>query len=241
MKMKLSILVAVLLMMAATAQAGERPGIDRAGCGVSQSASKDEITLWSQTMTCVGAFCSSEDIGESGAHTESIDDFTASSYYAITSLEWWGIRVYDPEMPYFRLRIYGDDGNCGPDESNVVTDQFLESYVESTTECSYYYHYESDVDPIAMEPGTRYWICIQAALVVDTEDDYSEWYWAIGDEVVDCPAMYRCEYWGVDSFTPLHDLEPEYPGADAMAFVLYSDGLVANEALTWSEVKSLWR
>ena len=232
----------LLLILAAQAPAAEhRAGFERGGCGTILAPDRDDMELWCQTTDCSGAFASNVDLGQFAVDTECVDDFRTTSYYALTSLTWWGARVNELDIQFFLVTVYGDDGDCGPDESNVVSEQMIFDFNEQTTECAYFYSYESALDPVPMEPGGHYWLCIRAALEVDPGDAYSEWYWAMHDTDVECPALYRCSWCGFPDWLRPNEAEPGYAPADAMAFCLYTDGTVGNEDKTWSDVKRLYR
>lgn len=124
------------------------------------------------------------------ANRQSADDFSLlGGSSTITDVHWWGFYfdgtggLTSPDPDQFAISIF-ETSLGGDPEDNVFVDAVFSGPVTRTLDGDIFgipfYSYSVDVDPIALTPGTSYWLSI----INDTSgfgDPSFNWLWATSD------------------------------------------------------------
>lgn len=250
MKLNITVIIVVLGMCAGAALGQGFPKVSGPSDVVIQSAvDRDELEVWNQEWSgCAGAFTSQVDLGVNEFHAECADDFISGTDYAVTSVVWWGAQRDGATPPdYFIITFYvAFPGDCSQSITGfILSQQTVLNYNQQPTGTDLFSSYSATLDPVFMDAGLKYWISIRAALSIEVDPDdntwSTQWFWALNDEVLECPGLFRGDAFGHPDWIPPHETDPEYQCGDAFAFCLYSDMAVATEAQSWGSVKTLFR
>lgn len=245
MRLRITTLTAVLLLTvcAGMTLAGDPSGhttLPRLGHGADINYTHTplrDFTVWCQGPSFVDAIVSQDDYSASNVDGVNADDFESATDYAITFAEWWG-GTYGPSncVDYFIITFYGHNEICdAPDEGTIISQQLISDYNDVDLG-NLYHSYSSELDPVLMDAGRKYWITI----VAYTDGDLCNWwYWALSSDAWNCDGLFRGDYFGHPDWVSNYSVfgDPEYR---AQAFCLYSDQSVVAEPATWGNVKALY-
>ncbi len=251
MKLNITVIIAVLVMGAGAALGQEFLTIsEHSDVIIQPEVHRDELEVWNQEWSvCPASYLSQTDLGVNGISGECTDDFISGTDYAVTSVVWWGAQVPGATLPeYFIITFYlAFPGDCSqPNTGTILSQQTVSSYNQQSTGYGLFNSYSATLDPVFMNEGWKYWISIRAAFSVEGDPDDFEtwstaWYWASNDVALECPALFRGDFFGEPDWIIIHERAPSYPCGDAFAFCLYSDMAVVTEAQSWGSVKTLFR
>lgn len=255
MRSRLMLVVAVLLLVTWTGL-GAAAKLDPQDTGTNGQGTPNlnlrDITVWQQAPDLVNwAKLASQIDTAYPFDAGCADDYQSSTDYAVTHVQWWGgqwnYTGYPGSLPpcgpdYFVITFYAHSGSCMPPDpaptapdympNNYLHQEVLYSWNETILDPVYHLvEYDADIGPVLQDAGTMYWIEIQAGMFFGS---CGQWGQLNSLDTWNCVTargfpLLGNPYWYGDS------------GYPAMAFALYSDQSVANEAGTWGSVKSMYK